>query len=72
MALQKDELNEINFDVRQEVLDWFERMQNMIDASDSWFETSCQKLGEYWECDGNHVLNWKNRGFITLFDLLQV
>lgn len=72
LALQKDELNEISFDVRQEVLDWFERMQNMIDASDSWFDTSCRKLGEYWECEGNHVLNWKNRGFITLFDLLQV
>lgn len=72
LALQNDEFNDCDFDMRIEVLDWFHRMQNIIDASDSWFETSCQSLGEYWECDGNHVLNWKDRGFITLFDLLQV
>lgn len=57
--------------MRREVLDWFHRMQNTIDASHSWYDTSCHSLTEYWECDGNHVLNWKNRGFITVFDLLQ-
>lgn len=73
LALQKDKSNEkIGLDVQHEVYDWFHRMQNTIDASHSWYDTSCHSLTEYWECDGNHVLNWKNRGFVTVFDLLQV
>lgn len=72
MDVQRDEFKDVDFDVRREVLDWFQRMQNTVDAADSWFETSCQSIGEYWECEGIYLLNWKDRGYITLFDLLQV
>lgn len=73
LALQNDEYRGIiDTDVQNEVLDWFHRMQNLIDASHSWYETSCRSLTEYWECDGNRLLNWKDHGYVTLFDLLQV
>lgn len=73
MALQRDDLNgTIDSDVQREILDWFHRMQNSIDASHSWYETSCHSLPEYWECDGNKLLSWKDHGYITVFDLLQV
>lgn len=47
-------------------------MENSIEASDSWYETSCKNYPQYWICDGDHLLNWKNNGYATVFDLLQV
>ncbi|XP_029660903.1 spermine oxidase-like [Formica exsecta] len=53
-----------------EYLSWMEKMENSIECSDTWFDTSAKRLTEYWECEGNSVLNWKDRGYKTLFDLL--
>ncbi|XP_066992054.2 uncharacterized protein [Anabrus simplex] len=52
------------------MLDWFEKMENSIDGSDSWFETSGQGLTEYWECDGNLLWTWKTGGYHQALDLL--
>lgn len=52
--------------------DWIHRMENTIEASDSWYDTSCRDLLEYHLCDGNHLLNWKDKGYVTVFDLLMV
>ncbi|XP_072765304.1 uncharacterized protein [Anoplolepis gracilipes] len=53
-----------------EYLSWMEKMENSIECSDTWFDTSAKRLTEYWECEGNLLLNWKERGYKTLFDLL--
>ncbi|KAL6435180.1 hypothetical protein ACFW04_005336 [Cataglyphis niger] len=53
-----------------EYLSWMEKMENSIECSDTWFDTSAKRLSEYWECEGNSLLNWKERGYKTLFDLL--
>ncbi|KMR05321.1 peroxisomal n -acetyl-spermine spermidine oxidase [Lasius niger] len=47
-----------------------EKMENSIECSDSWFDISAKRLTEYWECEGDPLLNWKERGYKTLFDLL--
>lgn len=52
--------------------DIFEKWENSIDASDSWFETSLAGHLEYWECEGNILTVWKGNGYKTLFDLLEV
>lgn len=52
--------------------DWFHRMENTLEASDSWYDTSCRGLLEYHLCPGDHLLNWKDKGYVTVFDLLQV
>lgn len=53
-----------------EYLSWMEKMENSIECSDTWFDVSAKRLTEYRECEGNPGLNWKDRGFKTLFDLL--
>lgn len=52
-------------------LDFFHRYENSIEASDSWFETSARGYLDYWDCEGDRLLNWKDRGYKTVFTLLQ-
>lgn len=46
-------------------------MANNLDGADSWYETSTDSH-EYEECEGDRLLNWKDKGYTTVFDLLQV
>lgn len=52
-------------------LDFFHRYENSIEASDNWFETSARGYLDYWDCEGDRLLNWKDRGYHTVFALLQ-
>ncbi|XP_054009840.1 spermine oxidase-like isoform X1 [Hylaeus anthracinus] len=54
----------------EQLLDWIHKFDNSIQCSDSWFEVSAKEMPNYWTCEGDHVLNWKHRGYKTLFDLL--
>lgn len=45
------------------------RLQN---ASDSWFDTSCRNTADSSECDGDQLIDWKGRGYRTIFDVLMV
>ncbi|XP_048516015.1 spermine oxidase-like isoform X2 [Athalia rosae] len=51
-------------------LEWIHRYENIIECSDSWYDTSAQGLTEYHTCPGDPLLNWKGKGYKTLFDLL--
>ncbi|XP_067215950.1 uncharacterized protein [Linepithema humile] len=53
-----------------EYLSWMEKIENSIECSDTWFDVSAKRLTEYRVCEGNLALNWKDRGYKTLFDLL--
>ncbi|XP_018364708.1 PREDICTED: uncharacterized protein LOC108762270 isoform X3 [Trachymyrmex cornetzi] len=53
-----------------EYLSWIEKMENSIQCSDTWFDISAKRLTEYRECEGDLVLDWKNYGYKTIFDLL--
>lgn len=48
------------------------KFDNSLQCSDSWFDVSAKEITNYWTCDGDLVLNWKDRGYKTLFDLLSV
>ncbi|XP_039311359.1 uncharacterized protein LOC105196041 [Solenopsis invicta] len=52
-----------------EYLSLIEKMENSADGSDSWFDVSAKRFTEYWECEGDQLLSWKN-GYKTIFDLL--
>lgn len=43
-----------------------------MEASDDWYQTSCRSLLEYWQCEGDHLWNWKDKGYHTVLELLQV
>ncbi|KAK0159138.1 hypothetical protein PV328_010060 [Microctonus aethiopoides] len=53
-----------------EFLEWMEKFDNSIQCSDSWLDVSAQGITEYWTCEGDLLLNWKDQGYKTLFDLL--
>ncbi|XP_014236465.1 spermine oxidase-like [Trichogramma pretiosum] len=54
----------------EKILDWMHKYENSIDCCDTWFELSATRLKEYWECDGDPLLNWKTLGYNKIFDLL--
>lgn len=70
--LQDEEFKDITPELKRQAYDWIHRMQNSYEGSESWFETSCSSLPEYQVCDGNQLNNWKDKGYVTVFDLLQV
>lgn len=43
-----------------------------MDGSDTWFQSSASTLVEYWECEGNPAIAWKQNGSRQLFTLLTV
>lgn len=71
-ALKTPEYNDIDDELATQFFDLFHKKENSIEASDSWYETSCQNFPEYWYCEGDQLLNWKDRGYCTVFELLQV
>lgn len=72
LALKSDEFGDIDVNLQREVFEWFHQYQNMYVACDSWYKASMRNSLEYWECAGDLLLNWKDRGYRTVLDLLQV
>ncbi|XP_046385718.1 spermine oxidase-like isoform X2 [Ischnura elegans] len=68
--LQDDSSKGINKNLARSFLEWYHKFENSIDASDSWFNTSGKGHIEYWECEGNMLLHWKNGGYASVIDLL--
>ncbi|KAJ1521197.1 hypothetical protein ONE63_002887 [Megalurothrips usitatus] len=67
---QKYIQTEDNKDLCWNFLDWFQRFENAIDGSDSWFNTSLKGNNEYKDCEGNPTLNWKTVGYSRIFDIM--
>lgn len=44
----------------------------MYVACDSWFNASCENYLQYIDCPGDLLLNWKDKGYCNVFNLLQV
>lgn len=56
----------------QQFIDFFHKYENSIEASDTWFDTSAAGYLHYWDCEGDRLLNWKDKGYGTLIDILMV
>lgn len=63
------EYNGIDYNFAIQIRDCFERMQNSLNATNSWFDVT-SKEQDYEECEGDQLLNWKDRGFKTILDIL--
>ncbi|XP_076759373.1 peroxisomal N(1)-acetyl-spermine/spermidine oxidase [Xylocopa sonorina] len=57
-------------DKAEQLLDWMHKFDNSVQCSDSWFDVSAKKITDYWTCEGDLILNWKDYGYKTLFNLL--
>lgn len=70
--MKSDDFSDVDANLQSEVFEWFHQYQNMYVACDSWYKASMRNSLEYWECAGDLLLNWKDKGYRTVLDLLQV
>lgn len=70
-ALKIDEFKELTPELAFERYTLFQKVVNSNDGSNSCYELSTNSH-EYEECNGDLAMNWKDKGFVTVFDLLQV
>ncbi|GAB0098941.1 Amine oxidase [Sergentomyia squamirostris] len=68
--LKDEEYKGIDPIVAEQFLDFFHKYENSIEASDTWFVTSARGYLEYWDCDGDRLLNWRDKGYKTVLSLL--
>lgn len=66
------EFNDVDESLRRRFSDFIEKVENSLDASDSWYQTSITNCVEYLDCEGDFSLTWKDKGAKTVLDLLQV
>lgn len=69
---KKTDLKDIDNKICDYVFEWFHKVENSLEASDSWFQTSAKGLTNYKECEGDLLLNWKEKGFTTILNILLV
>lgn len=50
----------------------FDMMQMGNDAGDSWWEVSTTSISEFKDSPGDYMVNWKERGYGTILDILMV
>lgn len=71
-ALQSPQYQSIDPVLSQQFIEFFHKYENSIEASDTWFDTSCRGYVDYWDCDGDRLLNWKDKGYISILNILMV
>lgn len=70
--LKKPEYRNVDPLLARQFIEFFHKFENSIEASESWYDTSATSYPQYWICEGDPLLNWKDKGYKTLFDILQV
>lgn len=63
---------EINEELQKELLNAAEKLELSSDAADSWDQLSMKGFVEYDDGEGLHNVNWKERGYSTILDVLMV
>lgn len=54
----------------KEFLENFKKFESSVEASDHLFEVSGKGHLEYWLCEGDLLLNWRDKGFKTFLEIL--
>lgn len=63
---------EINAELHKPLLDMMSLGQMASDGADNWYKVSAKSLQDYPECEGDNNINWKNRTYSTILDILMV
>lgn len=69
-SLETPEYADIENETAFQFLEFFHKFENSIEASDSWYDTSGPGYLHYWECDGENLLNWRDKGYTTILEIL--
>ncbi|XP_017838418.1 spermine oxidase [Drosophila busckii] len=68
--LRKPENADIDEVIAAEFFDNYQKFENSVEASDTLEQVSGRGYLEYWECEGDILLNWKDKGYVELLRLL--
>lgn len=68
--LKKPEYSDIDVGIATEFLENYQKFESSVEASDKLSDVSGVGYLEYWDCDGDILLNWKDKGFIKFLQLL--
>lgn len=63
---------EITDDLKKPLLHLFNLVQGASDGSDDWNKISAKSFKNYLECEGDQSINWKERTYSTILDILMV
>ncbi|KAK0159142.1 hypothetical protein PV328_010064 [Microctonus aethiopoides] len=61
---------EMNASLQKSLLNMLNLMKMASDGANSWYDLSAKKLRDYPDCEGDSVINWKNRTYSTILDVL--
>ncbi|XP_057324213.1 spermine oxidase-like [Microplitis mediator] len=61
---------EITDDLKKPLLHYFNLIQGASDGSDDWNKISAKSYKSYLECEGDQSINWKERTYSTILDIL--
>lgn len=71
-AIKTPNFKHVDEALAQQFVEFFHKYENSYEASDTWFQASCSGYTDYWNCEGDLLLNWRDKGYRTVFDLLMV
>ncbi|XP_051157745.1 spermine oxidase-like [Leptopilina boulardi] len=57
-------------DKSEGILHLFNMMEMGNDAADTWWDVSTTSISEYQDSPGDYMVNWKDRGYGTILDIL--
>ncbi|XP_034652951.1 spermine oxidase [Drosophila subobscura] len=69
-TLRRPENADIDAVVAREFFDNYQKFENSVEASDTLDQVSGRGYLDYWECEGDILLNWKDKGYVELLKLL--
>lgn len=69
-ALRRPENSDIDIAIAKEFFENYQKFENSIEASDTLNDVSGKGYLEYWECEGDILLNWKDKGYLEFLRLL--
>ncbi|XP_037036759.1 spermine oxidase-like [Bradysia coprophila] len=70
-ALQGDDFKDVDDELKHQAFEYYHGSQRTNDGCDNWYELSCRSSNDWEDSPGDYLLNWKDKGFVTVFDLLQ-
>uniref|UniRef100_A0A1I8PFZ9 Amine oxidase domain-containing protein n=2 Tax=Stomoxys calcitrans TaxID=35570 RepID=A0A1I8PFZ9_STOCA len=69
-ALRRPENSDIDMAIAKEFFENYKKFENSVEASDTLDDVSGKGYLEYWECEGDILLNWKDKGYVEFLRLL--
>ncbi|XP_043862699.1 spermine oxidase [Drosophila santomea] len=69
-TLRRPENSDIDAEMAREFFVNYQKFENSVEASDTLEQVSGRGYLDYWECEGDILLNWKDKGYVELLRLL--